>query len=98
MIKIILFFIGILLGIIGLISLLVYLSSKLVDKSPEKITSWQRWNSKKEKWDHNHIEYGWKENEVPLPIVENSIDQKSWKKDKWKKELLFIKDSKIIVK
>lgn len=48
------------------------------------ITIWQRYNSKTEQWEHNHISDGWSDN-VTIPVAVNKKQKKSWSGSKWQK-------------
>ncbi len=51
----------------------------------KKVTIWESWNHKEKKWQHNHIEDGWVDGDIPGP-------KKAWKGQKWLKRLGWIVD------
>lgn len=59
----------------------------------EEVTIWKRWNVKKKRFKHNHIEEGWSGLEAPLP--QNQTQAKGWKGAKWKKHYGFLQEGKV---
>lgn len=57
-----------------------------------KITVWSRFN--KDKFEHNHIEVDWKENNKPIPKFKA---QNCWNKYEWKKEFGWLINGKVII-
>lgn len=48
------------------------------------VTVWLRFDTKKQKWKHNHIEDGHVYPAKPIAKSDNQLDQ--WKNARWKKE------------
>lgn len=60
----------------------------------KQITIWKRWDDKKKKFMHNHIEDGHSRNDLPTPIHEKQ--RSAWDEILWEKSWGFLKDGKII--
>jgi len=59
-----------------------------------RITVWQRFNPKKNAWEHNHVSEGWGNGDFPTPKSE--LQKKSWPKGVWKKKFGYLTDNTII--
>jgi len=55
----------------------------------KKITVWYR-----QKWEHNHIEDGHVELKSPTPMCKEQ--EKSWKRETWKKKHAHLVDGKVV--
>jgi len=64
----------------------------LIDGAKDKITVWERWNPETKEFQHNHIEDGWVEGDVPEPKCPESKGQQQWKKAKWRKTHTYLVD------
>lgn len=75
----------------------------------KKITVWESWSHKAEKWSHNHIEDGWSDGtvrtdsskDVPHMWLENrptgtEQQTKAWKGLKWRKEHVYLVDGVVV--
>ncbi len=75
----------------------------------KKITVWESWNHKTEKWSHNHIEDGWSDGavrtdsskDVPHMWLENrptgtEQQTKAWRGQKWRKEHVYLVDGVVV--
>jgi len=59
------------------------------------VTSWETWSEKHQAWEHNHLEDGYSELDVP---VGDPGQTKAWKQKKWKKTFGYLNDeNKLIV-
>lgn len=59
-----------------------------------KITTWECFNKKKLKYEHNHIVNNWLGNEKPLVV--NKLQEKMWKNQQWKKSYDYIVNGKVV--
>lgn len=58
-----------------------------------QVTIWQKLNPKTGQYEHNHIENGKIEGEIPLPI--SLLQEKAWKGALWRKSYGFLIEGKV---
>lgn len=68
--------------------------NRVINDDPDtRVTVWYRWNEKKKRWEHNHYENGWSEENTPNP---SSDEQQVWLKCKWRSELRWLINHQIV--
>lgn len=59
------------------------------------VTAWSVWNAKHNTWEHNHIEDGYANGDIPGS--DNPAQVKAWKQQKWKKTFGYLNDENVMV-
>jgi len=62
--------------------------------SVEPITVWSKYNKKKNRYEHNHIEDGHRIGDAPVARSEEQV--KAWSNSSWRKKLAYLKGSRVV--
>ena len=60
----------------------------------QSITIWKRFNEKKQKYEHNHIEDGYLTEDTPIARSDEQV--KAWDNSYWRKKFRYLKDGKVV--